>query len=250
VSIVIENLHKSFGSRVILNGVSLEVHESETLAVIGQSGAGKSVLLKNIVGLLRPDQGRVLIDGQEVGKARPDELTAIRRTVGYVFQFAALFDSMSVFDNVAMGLRRMETMAEGEIAERVLDSLRRVEMEKFADRLPGQLSGGQRKRVGFARAIATRPKYLLYDEPTTGLDPVTTAVIDELILKMARELGVAGLVITHDMKSAFRVAHKMAMLYDGKIRFFGTPEQMQASTDPIVRGFVEGRPELMNEVAA
>src|SRR5688500_3136342 len=157
---------------------------------------------------------------------------------------------MSVFDNVAMGLRRSRMLDEAEIAERVHESLRLVEMEGFVSRMPGQLSGGQRKRVGFARAIATRPKYLLYDEPTTGLDPVTTAVIDELILKMARELGVAGIVITHDMKSAFRVAHKIAMLYNGRIRFIGTPAEVQASRDPVVQGFVEGRPDLMNEVAA
>ena len=250
MSIHIEQLHKAFGERVILNGVSLEVNEGETLAVIGASGAGKSVLLKTIVGLLEPDSGKVLVDGQHVAALSRDDLYKVRRTVGYVFQFAALFDSMSVFDNVAMGLRRIGTMEEPEIAERVMDSLARVEMEAFPARMPGQLSGGQRKRVGFARAIAARPKYLLYDEPTTGLDPVTTTVIDELILKMERELGVAGIVITHDMKSAHRVAQRVAMLYQGRIRFVGTPQELESSTDPIVRGFVEGRPELMNEVAA
>jgi phospholipid/cholesterol/gamma-HCH transport system ATP-binding protein len=157
---------------------------------------------------------------------------------------------MSVFDNVAMGLRRMAGLSEDDIEERVLDSLHRVDMDGFARRMPGQLSGGQRKRVGLARAIATRPKYLLYDEPTTGLDPVTTAVIDDLILRMARELGVSGLVITHDMKSAFRVANRIAMLYQGKIRFVGTPQEVEAARDPVVRGFVEGRPDLMSEVAA
>ena len=250
MSIRIENVHKAFGDRVILDGVSMEVHEGETLAVIGHSGAGKSVLLKTIVGLLEPDAGRVIVDDQEVASLTREELYLVRRKIGYVFQFAALFDSMSVFDNVAMGLRRMGTMTDEEIAERVRDSLGRVEMDGFAERMPGQLSGGQRKRVGFARAIAARPKYLLYDEPTTGLDPVTTAVIDELILKMARELGVAGIVITHDMKSANRVAHRIAFLYKGRIRFAGTPAEIDAATDPIVRGFVEGRPELMNEVAA
>jgi phospholipid/cholesterol/gamma-HCH transport system ATP-binding protein len=250
MSIKLEDVRKSFGARVILDGVSLEVGEGETLAVIGHSGAGKSVLLKTIVGLLLPDSGSVQVDGQEVPEISRETLAEVRRKVGYVFQFAALFDSMSVFDNVAMGLRRIPGMSEEEISERVHDSLRRVEMEEFVSRMPGQLSGGQRKRVGFARAIATRPKYLLYDEPTTGLDPVTTAVIDELILKMARELGVAGIVITHDMKSANRVAHRIAMLYQGRIRFAGTPQQIATSTDPIVRGFVEGRPDLMNEVAA
>jgi phospholipid/cholesterol/gamma-HCH transport system ATP-binding protein len=250
VSIQIEGVRKAFGERVILDGVSLEVRDGETLAVIGASGAGKSVLLKNIVGLLEPDAGRVIVDGQHVAALTRPELYVLRRKVGYVFQFAALFDSMSVFDNVAMGLRRIPEMTEEEIAARVSDSLERVEMEDFSDRMPAQLSGGQRKRVGFARAIATRPKYLLYDEPTTGLDPVTTAIIDELVLKMARELSVAGIVITHDMKSAYRVAHRIALLYKGRIRFVGTPTEVQNSTDPIVRGFIEGRPELLNEVAA
>jgi phospholipid/cholesterol/gamma-HCH transport system ATP-binding protein len=250
VSIQIEGLRKAFGDRVILDGVSLEVHEGETVAVIGHSGAGKSVLLKNIVGLLEPDAGRVVVDGQHVAALPREELYELRRKVGYVFQFAALFDSMSVFDNVAMGLRRIATMTEAEIRARVLESLELVEMEGFDTRMPGQLSGGQRKRVGFARAIATRPKYLLYDEPTTGLDPVTTAIIDELMLKMARELSVTGIVITHDMKSAYRVARRIAMLYKGRIRFVGTPEEVEHAPDPVVRGFVEGRPELLNEVAA
>jgi phospholipid/cholesterol/gamma-HCH transport system ATP-binding protein len=250
LSIQLSDVRKAFGSRVILDGVSLEVGDGETVAVIGHSGAGKSVLLKTIVGLLEPDRGTVTVDGQNVGSLEREELYALRRKVGYVFQFAALFDSMSVVDNVAMGLRRIHGMSEEEIAERVKDSLHRVDMDGFADRMPGQLSGGQRKRVGFARAIATRPKYLLYDEPTTGLDPVTTAVIDELVLRMARDLGVAGIVITHDMKSAFRVATRIAMLYQGRIRFVGTPKEVQSASDPIVRAFVEGRPDLMNEVAA
>ena len=250
MSIRLSGVRKAFGTRVILNDISLEVQDGETVAVIGQSGAGKSVLLKTIVGLLEPDEGTVLVDGQNVAQLSREELYELRRQVGYVFQFAALFDSMSMFDNVAMGLRRIPDLGEDAIEERVLDSLRRVDMDGFARRMPGQLSGGQRKRVGLARAIATRPKYLLYDEPTTGLDPVTTAVIDELILRMARELSVSGLVITHDMKSAFRVANRIAMLYQGKIRFVGTPQEIESSRDPIVRGFVEGRPDLMSEVAA
>ncbi len=250
MSIQLSEVRKAFGARVILNGISLEVRDGETLAVIGQSGAGKSVLLKTIVGLLEPDRGSVLVDGQQVSKLTREELYELRRKVGYVFQFAALFDSMTVFDNVAMGLRRIATLSEPEIEQRVQESLQRVDMSGFAQRMPGQLSGGQRKRVGLARAIATRPKYLLYDEPTTGLDPVTTAVIDELILRMARELGVSGVVITHDMKSAFRVANRIALLYNGEIRFVGTPQEVEATRDPVVRGFVEGRPDLMNEVAA
>ncbi len=250
MSIVLRNVTKSFGQRTILNDLSLEVRDGETVAVIGFSGVGKSVLLKSIVRLLEPDSGDVFVDDQDVSKLSRDELYALRRRVGYVFQFAALFDSMSVRDNVAMGLRRLRDMSDAEVAERVEESLRLVEMNGFEDRMPGQLSGGQRKRVGLARAIATRPKYLLYDEPTTGLDPVTTSVIDSLIQKMRNELGVTSVVVTHDMKSAYRIADRIAMLYDGRIRFEGTPAETQESTDSVVRAFVEGRPELVQEVAA
>jgi phospholipid/cholesterol/gamma-HCH transport system ATP-binding protein len=249
VSIEVRGVHKAFGDRVILNNVSLVVEEGETLAVIGYSGVGKSVLLKSIVRLLEPDAGDVFVDGQHVKALSREELYDLRRRIGYVFQFAALFDSMTTFDNVAMGLRRIRTMGESEIRERVLESLRLVEMEGFDDRLPAQLSGGQRKRVGLARAIATRPKYILYDEPTTGLDPVTTAVIDELIMKMARELNVTSVVVTHDMKSAYRVADRIAMLDRGAIRFIGSPAEIQAVEDPVVKGFVEGRPDLAQEAA-
>jgi phospholipid/cholesterol/gamma-HCH transport system ATP-binding protein len=248
MSIELRDVKKAFGSKVILDGVSLHVAEGETLAVIGFSGVGKSVLLKTIVRLIEADSGTVLVDGENVVHLSRDALFGLRRRVGYVFQFAALFDSMTVFDNVAMGLRRAK-VHEPEVAERVAAALRVVELEEFAGRLPAELSGGQRKRVGLARAIATRPRYLLYDEPTTGLDPVTTAVIDRLILKTAHELGVAGIVVTHDMKSAYRVADRIAMLYDGGIRFVGTPEEIQRADDPVVRAFVEGRPELAEEVA-
>ena len=249
MSIDVRGVRKAFGDRVILDDVSLVVHEGETLAVIGYSGVGKSVLLKSIVRLLEPDRGDVFVDGQDVKALRREELYELRRRIGYVFQFAALFDSMTVFDNVAMGLRRIRAMSEVEIRERVHESLRRVEMEGFDDRLPAQISGGQRKRVGLARAIATRPKYILYDEPTTGLDPVTTAVIDELIMKMARELNVTSVVVTHDMKSAYRVADRVAMLYRGAIRFIGSPAEIQKVEDPVVKGFVEGRPDLAQEAA-
>jgi phospholipid/cholesterol/gamma-HCH transport system ATP-binding protein len=247
MSIRLEAVRKAFGPKVILDGVSLEVAEGETLAVIGFSGAGKSVLLKTIVGLLRPDGGRVLVDGQDVATLPRHELYELRRRAGYVFQFAALFDSMTVAENVAMGLARIRGMGAAEIAERVGEALGLVELDGYGERLPGQLSGGQRKRVGLARAIATRPKYLLYDEPTTGLDPVTTAVIDELILKMDRELGVTSVVITHDMQSAFRVADRIAMLYEGRIRYVGTPVEIRGAGDPIVQAFIQGRPDLAQE---
>jgi phospholipid/cholesterol/gamma-HCH transport system ATP-binding protein len=250
MSISLQDVHKSFTDQTVLQGVTLEVREGETLAVIGASGSGKSVMLKTIVRLLEPDAGTVTVDGQDVLSLRREELYELRRHVGYVFQFAALFDSMTVFDNVAMGLRRVRELAESEVRARVLDSLERVEMDGYETRLPGQLSGGQRKRVGLARAIATRPKYLLYDEPTTGLDPVTTSVIDVLIQRMSDDLGVTSVVITHDMSSAYRVADRIAMLHRGRIRFVGTPQEIQATDDAIVRGFIEGSPELAAEVAA
>jgi phospholipid/cholesterol/gamma-HCH transport system ATP-binding protein len=249
MSILLTDIHKAFGGKVVLAGVSLEVREGETLALIGQSGTGKSVLLKTIVRLLEPERGRVSVDDQDVLSLPREALYDLRRQVGYVFQFAALFDSMSVFDNVAMGLRRVKDASEADIRERVAQCLRLVEMEGFDGRLPAQLSGGQRKRIGLARAIATRPKYLLYDEPTTGLDPITTAVIDQLIQRMASELGVTSVVVTHDLRSAYRISDRIAMLYDGRIRFLGTPDEIQASQDPIVRAFVEGLPAAQQEAA-
>ena len=248
MSIELRDVRKSFGRTVVLVGVTLDVQEGETLALIGYSGSGKSVLLKTIVGLLRPDAGTVKVDDAEVAHLSRAQLFELRRRVGYVFQFAALFDSMTVFDNVAMGLRRMK-LPPDEVAGRVEEALARVDLAGYGGRFPAELSGGQRKRAGLARAIAFRPKYLLYDEPTTGLDPVTTAVIDGLVLKLAGELGVTSLVITHDMTSAYRVADRIAMLYEGRIRFVGTPEAIRGAPDPVVRAFVEGRPELIQGVA-
>jgi len=248
MSIQLQEVRKAFGEKVVLRGVSLEVKEGETVVIIGGSGSGKSVLLKTIVGLLTPDSGRVLVDGQDVAALRRQELYELRRRVGYVFQFAALFDSMTVADNVAMGLRRVPGMSQADIEERVRESLRLVDLEGYGERYPAELSGGQRKRAGLARAIATRPKYVLYDEPTTGLDPVTTALIDRLILKLRDELGVTSVVITHDLASAYRVGDRIAMLHDGVIRFEGSPADLRQTEDPVVRAFVEGRPELLQEV--
>jgi phospholipid/cholesterol/gamma-HCH transport system ATP-binding protein len=242
-----EDVYKAFGPKRILQGFSLNVEDGETLALVGFSGAGKSVMLKHIVGLLKPDSGRICVDGLEVPKLGREELYELRRQVGYVFQFAALFDSMTIAENLAMGLRKQGGMSEDEIRERIEESLGRVELEGFEDRLPAELSGGQRKRAGLARAIAFRPKYLLYDEPTSGLDPVTTTVIDRLILKMKDDLGVTSLVITHDMSSAYRVSDRIAMLYEGRVLEVGTPDEIRATENPIVRGFVEGRPELVEE---
>lgn len=249
MSIEMEDVHKAFGDKIVLDGVSLDVQEGETLAVIGTSGVGKSVLLKTIVGLLSPDRGRVTVDGEVVTELARDSLYELRRRVGYVFQFAALFDSMTVGENLTMGLKRIEGMKEEEMAGRVAEALRLVELEGYAGQYPAQLSGGQRKRAGLARAIITHPKYLLYDEPTTGLDPVTAAVIDRLITKLDEEINVTSVLVTHDMKSAYRVSDRIAMLYDGRIRFVGTPAEIQSVEDPVVRGFIEGRPELVQEAS-
>lgn len=245
MSIEMIDVHKAFGSKRVLSGFTLDVQEGETLSLVGASGAGKSVTLKHIAGLLKPDSGIVRVDDQEVAKLSRQELYQLRRKVGYVFQFAALFDSMTIAENIAMGLTQQGGHSASEIRERISESLGLVELEGFEDRLPAELSGGQKKRAGLARAIAFRPKYLLYDEPTSGLDPVTTTVIDRLIQKMSRELGVTSLVITHDMGSAYRISDRIAMLYEGRVLEMGTPDEIRATTNDIVRGFVEGKPELL-----
>lgn len=245
MSIVLDGIHKAFGSNRVLRGFSLEVHDGETLAVVGQSGTGKSVALKHVVGLLRPDEGEVWVDEQNLGDLSLDGLYEIRRKVGYVFQFAALFDSLTIAENVGMGLKRIRSMTRADITARVKECLELVELEGYDDHFPSELSGGQKKRAGLARAIATEPRYLLYDEPTTGLDPVTTTVIDRLIIRAREELNVTSVVITHDMGSAYRVADRIGMLHEGVIRFLGTPEEIQACQDQVVQGFVEGKPELL-----
>jgi phospholipid/cholesterol/gamma-HCH transport system ATP-binding protein len=247
VSIQLVDVHKAFGSKKILRGLSLDVEEGETVALVGFSGAGKSVTLKHIAGLLMPDRGTVTVDGNEVPKMKRQDLYKLRLEMGYVFQFAALFDSMTIADNVGMGLRKKGGMSEGEVRDRVAESLGRVGLEGFERRMPAELSGGQKKRAGLARAIAYRPKYLLYDEPTSGLDPVTTEVIDRLIIKMKEELGVTSLVITHDMKSAYAISDRIAMLFNGRVVEVGTPDQIRATENRIVRGFVEGRPEMVEQ---
>jgi phospholipid/cholesterol/gamma-HCH transport system ATP-binding protein len=244
------DVYKSFGSKRVLTGFTLDVNEGETMVIIGYSGTGKSVAIKHIVGLLEPDRGTVFVDGLEVPKLKRRELYDLRARIGYVFQFAALFDSLTIGDNVAMGLRKQGTLNEQEIEARVNEALELVDLPNVATRFPAELSGGMRKRVGIARAIALRPKYLLYDEPTTGLDPVTSAVIDELMIRMRDRLGVTSIVITHDMRSAYRVGTRIAMLYDGRVRSVGTVDEIQQSTDPVVRQFIEGRADLDDGRAA
>lgn len=250
MSIKLVDVHKAFGSKQILRGLDLDVEDGETVALVGFSGAGKSVTLKHIAGLLMPDRGTVTVDGNEVPTMKREDLYKLRLEMGYVFQFAALFDSMTIGDNVAMGLRKKGGMKENEIRDRVAESLGRVGLDGFERRMPAELSGGQRKRAGLARAIAYRPKYLLYDEPTSGLDPVTTEVIDRLILKMKEELGVTSLVITHDMKSAYAISDRIAMLFNGRVVEVGTPDEIRRTDNLIVRGFVEGRPEMVEQAEA
>jgi len=236
------DLHKAFAEKNVLQGFSLEIRDAETVVIIGYSGSGKSVALKHIVGLLHPDAGDVIVDGQAVSTLDRDGLTRLRQDIGYVFQFAALFDSLTVADNLALGLRR-RGLGEEEIEERVSEALALVDLSGTGDRLPAELSGGMRKRVGIARAIALRPRYILYDEPTTGLDPVTSAVIDRLMVRTREHLGVTGLVVTHDMRSAYTVGDRIAMLYEGCIRQVGSVAEIQQTEDPVVRQFIEGRAE-------
>ncbi len=247
MSIEIRDVHKAFGPKQILRGMTLTVEEGETVSLVGFSGAGKSVTLKHINGLMTADSGTVYLDGLEVPKLSRDQLYKLRLDIGYVFQFAALFDSMTVADNIRMGLIKKGGIGEKEMAERVSESLGLVDLGGFENRFPAELSVGQRKRAGLARAIAYRPKYLLYDEPTSGLDPVTTTVIDELILRMRDQLGVTSLVITHDMKSAYRISDKIAVLYQGRVVEVGTPDEIRQSGNQVVRSFVEGRPDLAHD---
>ena len=235
------DVHKAFGAKRVLTGFSLEVIEGETMVIIGYSGTGKSVAIKHIVGLLEPDEGDVQVDGLSVPALSRRDLYSLRARIGYVFQFAALFDSLTIGENVAMGLRKQNELSDRDIDERVSEALALVDLPDVAQRFPAELSGGMRKRVGIARAIALRPKYLLYDEPTTGLDPVTSAVIDQLMLRMQHQLGVTSIVITHDMRSAYTVGTRIAMLYEGCVRQVGTVDEIRDTRDPVVRQFIEGR---------
>ena len=239
--IVLRDVHKSFGEKQVLRGLSLDIPAGENLVIIGYSGTGKSVLLKCIIGLLRPDRGEVLVDGAAVQEMDREELAGLRARVGYVFQSAALFDSLSVGDNIRLGLRR-RGMGEEEMDERVRESLDVVDLAGTAEKFPAELSGGMRKRVGVARAIALRPSYLLYDEPTTGLDPVTSAVMNALMVR-TRDLGVTGVIVTHDMRSAFTAGNRIAMLYEGTVRQVATPDRIRETDDQVVRQFIEGRAE-------
>lgn len=239
--IELRGVRKRFGEQVVLGGVNFDVREGETVALLGPSGSGKSVLLKHINGLLRPDAGTVTVDGTQVPLLKREALAELRTRIGYVFQNGALFDSMDVFENIRLGLSDEEKYGDLEYSRsRVTECLRLVNLSPDTQKkFPAQLSGGMRKRVGIARAIAGAPKYLLYDEPTSGLDPVNADVIDDLVIRLDEELGVTSVVVTHDVRGAFRVADRLALLYDTLIVLEGSPEEFKDSTDPRVRAFLE-----------
>ena len=235
------DVHKRFGKQVVLDGVNFNVQEGETVALLGPSGTGKSVLLKHIIGLIHPDSGTIIVDDKDVGRLKRHELSELRSHIGYVFQNGALFDSDNVFENVRLGITDENKYRDLDYAhERVDECIRLVNLPpETVDKYPAQLSGGMRKRVGIARAIAGSPKYLLYDEPTSGLDPVNADVIDELVRSLAETLGVTGVMVTHDVRGAFRTANRLALLTGGRIVQQGTPKEFLASSDPRVQEFLE-----------
>jgi phospholipid/cholesterol/gamma-HCH transport system ATP-binding protein len=238
--IEIVDLWKAFGDHQVLKGITLEVPTGTTLVVLGGSGSGKTVLMKHVIGLLKPDRGSVRVDGVELAKLSGRELTEARRMFGMVFQGAALFDSMTVFENVAFPLReRRRGLRAAEVRRAVVEKLRVVDLgEDVLDKWPAELSGGMKKRVALARALVHDPRVVLYDEPTTGLDPITTAYVDEMIVGAKERLGITSMVISHDVASSFKVADRLAVLYDGGIAAQGTPAEVRASTHPHVQRFL------------
>jgi phospholipid/cholesterol/gamma-HCH transport system ATP-binding protein len=238
--IEVRDLKKRFGPQPILDGVSFGIEKGESLVIIGRSGGGKSVLLKHLIGLLRPDAGQVVIDDEDITHLNERELIRVRSKFGMVFQGAALFDSMSVAENVSFALRRGKTFSELEIARKVTEALEMVELRDVEHKRPSELSGGMRKRVGLARAIIYHPEIVLYDEPTTGLDPIVSDSIDKLIMRVRDCLKVTTVVVTHDMRSASRVGHRIVMLHNKRIYVTGTPEDIFSSDDPVVQQFING----------
>ncbi len=233
-----KNIVKKFGERTILKGLSLKVQRAEILFILGTSGTGKSVLLKNTVGLLKPDEGEIWIDGDEISKFDELELQKIRKKCGMVFQHPALFDSLSIFDNVAFGLRKHFNLSETEIAQKVKAALTLVNLSGIEDQFPAQISYGMQKRVSLARTVALEPEILLFDEPTTGLDPVTTTAVNQLIYNLSRKLKTTSLVVSHDMTSAISIADRIVVLDQGNIVALGTPDEIRKSTIPLVRDFM------------
>lgn len=238
--IEIFDLHKSFGAHPVLRGVDLKIETGETMVIIGRSGCGKSVLLKHVIGMMKPDSGKILVDGADVFEMKETELNHFRMQIGMLFQGAALFDSLTVRENVGFALDEHTKLERAEIDRRVKEKLRIVGLSGIEGLMPAELSGGMKKRVGLARAVCTDPKIILCDEPTTGLDPITADAINDLILRMRERLHVTSIVVTHDMNSAYKVGNRIAMLYNGKIVGVGTPEEIRKSSDPLIQQFITG----------
>jgi phospholipid/cholesterol/gamma-HCH transport system ATP-binding protein len=236
----VKNLNKSFGRKRVLFDINIDVNEGETLVIIGASGTGKSILLKNMVGLIRPTSGSITIDGVEITSCSSIELQESQKKLGYVFQESALFDSLTIEENVAFGLRTLTKLTDDEISKRVTQCLNMVGLKNVESLKPSELSGGMKKRAGLARAIAYQPKYIFYDEPTTGLDPIMSDVISDLIINLREHLKITSIVVTHDMKSAYKIADRIMMLYKGEVIFTGNPEETKNTGNPVVRQFVEG----------
>ncbi len=238
--IEVHNVHKSFGPQQVLRGVELTVEQGESMTVIGGSGSGKSVLIKHIIGLLFPDRGEVIVDGQRLNGLDQRSLNEVRKKFGMLFQMAALFDSLSVWENVGFSLKQHTNMSDAKIRAVATEKLALVGLKGIEDKMPAELSGGMKKRVGLARAIAINPSIILYDEPTTGLDPISADAINDLIIELRKKLGVTSVAITHDMHSAYKISDRIAMLYKGEILETGTPDEIKQTTNHIVHQFITG----------
>ena len=238
--IEVKNLYKSFDEKGVLSDINFSLQRGQAVTIVGKSGAGKSVLLKCLIGLLKPDKGTIYVDNKLINSMSFSQLQEIRATIGMVFQFGALFDSLTVRDNINLALRKLTKLSEDEIQERVINSLESVDMANTEDLMPAELSGGMKKRVGIARAIAIKPSYLFYDEPTTGLDPVMTDSINRLICKFQSTEKVTSVIITHEMRTVYDVADRVILLHDGKIRFDGNPNDIKNVDDPVVQQFITG----------
>ena len=241
IKIRVVNLHKSFGENQTLRGVDLEVQQGESMVVIGGSGSGKTVLIKCIIGLTQPDEGEIYVDGLEITSLNEKRMNEVRKKFGMLFQWGALFDSMTVWENVGFGLRHQRHLKEEEIRKIASEKLALVGLKNVEDLMPSELSGGMKKRVSLARAIAIEPEILLYDEPTTGIDPIMADAINDLMIEMRQKLNVTSIAITHDMKSAYKIADRIAMLFNGKIVEVGSPEEIKNSSSLIVQQFIQGK---------
>ena len=238
--IQLKNVYKYFQDKKILSGVNLEIETGKITTIVGRSGCGKSVMLKHIVGLLKPDEGQVLIQDKDISQMSASELYQVRKKIGLVFQAGALFDSMSVYENISLGLREHSLLSEIEMEKKVSKLLEMIGLPGIEQYRPSELSGGMRKRVSLARALAMDPEYVLYDEPTTGLDPIMSAIIDDMIVRLNEELHITSIVVTHDMKSVYKISDRVAMLHYGIVRFNGTTDELKNTADAVVRQFIEG----------